>query len=128
MMKARLLIAFFAISSVAIAQNRGGISRVEGRQQNDAYSYTNYSYQSDSFYRMNLSYSQKAELVRLLEDKAREAKVIRRSYSNPHKKLAELEHTYDRKIYRLLNKNQYNTWLRYYAAQHSVATNTYRYA
>lgn len=128
-MKAKLLLAFFAISSVALAQDRGrGIQREEGRQQNNAYSYSNHSYKgAESFYRLDLSYAQKNELLRLLGRKEREAKILRRSYKNANKKLSELEYAYDVKISRLLNRSQYNAWTRYYAAQYSVESNSYRY-
>ena len=125
-MKAKLLFAFFAISSVAFAQQRG-IYREQGRQQNSSYSsYSNKP--SESFYRLDLSYSQKNDLIRLLESKEKEAKNLRRSYINAQKQLAELERSYDLKISRILNRSQYNAWLRYYAADYSVEFNSYRYA
>lgn len=129
-MKAKLLLAFFAISSVAMAQDRGRvIQREEGRQQNNAYSYSSNSYKgSESFYKLDLTYAQKSQLVRLLESKESEAKILRRSNKNASKKLAELEYAYDVKISRLLNRSQYNAWIKYYAAQYSVESNSYRYA
>lgn len=127
-MKAKLLLAFFAISSFAMAQDRGrSIQRQEGRQQNNSYNYSVYNKPAYDFYRLDLSYYQKNILIELLDAKEREAKLIRRRYANPKNQLANLERDYEFKISKILNRNQYSQWVRYYAAEYSVELHSYRY-
>src|SRR5690554_1141041 len=128
-MKTTLLIALLAITSLASAQDRGrGIQRVEDRQQNNSYVYHSTYQQADyHFSRMNLSYYQKKQLIDLLDQKELEAKKVRRRYANAKNHLIKIERDFDYKLSRLLNRSQYQTWLRYYADDFRVDINKYRY-
>ena len=76
---------------------------------------------------MNLSYYQKKQLIDLLDQKELEAKKVRRRYANAKNHLIKIERDFDYKLSRLLNRSQYQTWLRYYADDFRVDINKYRY-